>query len=438
MPSPPTSSLPPLREPQTVSEARILEALDNLFAIYYPVHHGARGARAAPAPPSPVLCEAAVAAAKPFGHLSKRFADVTDSGYNSGYNSDDEEGEEGVEGDEDAGGLAAERLRADEHERAFAVRWVTRFIAVGEEVPFESEEGRQGVLDQAAELLNVLLNPHETGEEEGRGDDGNDDNDHWFTRDFTFALSGKDDGRYRDYTPICVRVNDGLAGQKGADHTDVGLQTWGAAVVLCQMMCDDAARFGLTRAALGEEPRVVELGAGTGLVSLLLGMLLPRVGVERATIVATDYHPTVCENLRQNVVLNYGECPEGRTVLARKLDWADEKLSKDWPLAGDGKADLLIATDVVYAAEHARMLYGCASRLLTAEGTFWLVATVRQNGRFNGVDKTVEDVFCDEARPREPATGKRLTILESQNLDKRNGVGRGDETFYKMFRVGWA
>ncbi|KAJ9161341.1 Protein-lysine N-methyltransferase EFM2-like protein 2 [Coniochaeta hoffmannii] len=421
-PPPPTSSLPPLRQPESLTESRILGALDSLSSIY------------CPGIALPTTSSVLYTASEPF-KLSSRFVPDTDSGYNSGHTSaDDEEEDDDDNSPLSAGGPEAqlERLRADEHERAFAVRWVTRFIAVGDELPcFETEEGRQGALERAAEVLNALVNAPPDGE--GGGDRDEED---VFTRDFTFALPGGDDGRYRRYSPICVRVGDGLAGRRGEDHLDVGLQTWGAAIVLCQMMCDDAARFGLTRAELGGEPSIVELGAGTGLVSLVLGRLLPMLGVERPVVVATDYHPAVIANLEENVRLNYGDEEEGR-VDACKLDWAEEEVGKEWPL-GEEKADLLIATDVVYAAEHARMLCDCASRLLAARGVFWLLATVRQNGRFNGVDKTVEDVFGCDGRANDSETGKRLTILESQELEKRSGVGRGDETFYKLFRIGWA
>ncbi|QRW24969.1 methyltransferase domain protein [Rhizoctonia solani] len=52
--------------------------------------------------------------------------------------------------------------------------------------------------------------------------------------------------------------------------------------------------------------RVLELGAGTGLLSLLVGKLVERahstasIDSSNFTIVATDYHPAVLENLRAN------------------------------------------------------------------------------------------------------------------------------------------
>lgn len=420
-PLPPTSSLPSLRQRDTLSEAQLRSALDNLSAIYCPA--------------AAVLAQSALrgAASEPF-KLTTRLAPLTDSGYNSGYNSDNEDDDDD---DDDSGVADIDRLRADEHERAFATRWVTRLVAAGEELLcFASDEARQEALETAGDLLNALLcpPPHPDDAEGCRAGGGGDDDDLLFAREFTFALPRGSEAADRDCSPVSVRLNDGLAGRTGEDHLDVGLQTWGASIVLCQMMCHDAAAFGLGRAALGGHPRVVELGAGTGLVSLVLGQLLPRLGVECPVVVATDYHPAVIANLRENIALNRGTGGEG--VKACALDWGEAELDPEWPL-GEDKADVLVATDVVYAAEHATMLYHCASRLLAPEGVFWLLATVRQNGRFNGVDETVEAVFGAEGRARSAGAGRTLGILASENLEKRSGVGRGDETFYKLFRIGW-
>ena len=49
----------------------------------------------------------------------------------------------------------------------------------------------------------------------------------------------------------------------------------------------------------------MELGAGTGLVSLALARLLPQLGVHDAKVVATDYDDAVLENLRANITANF-------------------------------------------------------------------------------------------------------------------------------------
>ena len=415
-PLPPTSGLPSLRQIDGLTESQLLSALDNLFSIYCPV-----------SVPKLALYDAH----KPF-KLLDRLAPLPDSGYNSGYTSENEDGDEDGPIQEQS---ALERdlalLRADEFERTFATRWLEKFIScAAEEDPrpgcFSTDDSQQSAIERAAELLTTLLNPDygDGGQEEDGQDDG-------FCREFAFAVPKQNS--------ISVRLNDGLAG--AVDHTDVGLQTWGASIVLCRMLCDSPSRFGLTRERLGPSPNIVELGAGTGLVSLVLGQLLPRLGMEQPVVVATDYHPSVISNLRCNIAANFScpaapgtvACATSCPVQACALDWARAELESSWPL-GDAPADVIIATDVVYAPEHATMLYDCASRILAPGGTFWLLQTVRQNGRHGDVADTVEAVFNNQ---NSTDTAGALRILEAERLEKRYDVGRADETFYRLFRIGW-
>jgi len=373
-----------------------------------------------------------------------------DSGYNSavqsGYPSEDEDDNDCEEEEED-GGNELERLRADDFERGFATTWVKTLIRRVEE---EGEEGladstdevRQRVVESAAELLVALLNPpppqnHEDEHSQNQKDEAEDDDK--FTREFSFDVAFS----LPKESKITVRVNDGLAGR--GDHTDVGLQTWGASIVFCKMMCEDPGRFSLL---LSSAPKIVELGAGTGLVSLVLGQLLPRLpayDIANTRLVATDYHPAVIENLRENIAMNMNVLHDGAgsgmmpmmKVEASVLDWAHQT---SWPLGEGQQADILFATDVIYGHEHAKLLYECASRLLKPEGVFWLLQTVRQNGRFSAVADTVEEVFGGEGGGGDEnrlGQTQRLGIVERERLEKRSGVGRGDETFYKLFKIGW-
>jgi len=407
----PTSSLPPLRNLDGIAEAQLLSSLDNLFAIYHPV-----------AVPKSVVYKAS----KPFNLLNK-LVPLTDSGYNSGYTS---------ENDEDEGNSASELekhlalLRGDVLERSFTTRWLEKFItraAEDEDRPgcFASDESWHLAAEKAADLLTALLNP-EQDEEEDDGTDGT------FYRDFSFPVPGKES--------ISVRLNDGLAGTRADDHTDVGLQTWGASIVFCRMMCETPNRFGLSPTDLGSSPRIVELGAGTGLVSLVLGWLAPQLGFAQPLLVATDYHPSVIANLRCNIAANFPDLVAPGTVAcpvqAHLLDWARTDLDPDWPLGG-APADVLLATDVVYEPEHAEMLRDCAARLLAPHGMFWLLQTVRENGRFGSVADAVEAVFS-KSDAGALQTGPALKVLGNERLEKSDGVGRGDETYYRLFRIGWA
>ncbi|OTA86166.1 hypothetical protein M434DRAFT_58016, partial [Hypoxylon sp. CO27-5] len=297
-------------------------------------------------------------------------------------------------------------IRGDVFERNFAISWLTILIARAEELPFDDEDEREKVVDKASYVLSSFS---KSEEEEDEGDTG-------ITRDFSFELDLSATSN--------VRLND--APQNTTDHTDVGLQSWGASIVFSDMICASPARFGLTQATLGPSPRIVELGAGTGLVSLVLAKALPHLDVKNATLIATDYHSAVLTNLRSNIKLteaNVETCP---------LDWSAPVLEA--PL--DAPADLLVATDVIYAREHAMWLRDCATRMLGPEGIFWLLMTVRPNGRFEAVIDTVEAAF--QGTSPKTSDGRYLTILSMENVDKRRGIGRGDESGYKLFRIGWA
>lgn len=150
------------------------------------------------------------------------------------------------------------------------------------------------------------------------------------------------------------------------------------------MLCEDPRRFGFSTQTLCDSPNVVELGAGKGLVSLVLSQLLPRLGLGEPVVVASDYHPSVISNLRSNIAANSCDTVLACPAYACELDWAETGTHASWPL-GDKLANVLIATDVVYAPEHAALLRHCAYRTLAPDGVFWLLQTVRQNGRHGDI-----------------------------------------------------
>ncbi|KAJ4366110.1 hypothetical protein N0V83_007745 [Neocucurbitaria cava] len=272
------------------------------------------------------------------------------------------------------------------------------------------EEAKSQIVEDAAFILSSISGS------------SNDEGEEALTRDFTFSTSRGDS--------ISITLND--APLSGTDHTDVGLQSWGASIVLSSMICADPQRFNLASDSLPQQPTIIELGAGTGLVSLTLAKLLPEIGVERATFTATDYHSAVLENCKANVATNFpmtsGDQPPVDTMI---LDWSSP------PSSLQSTADLLIASDVVYAPEHAVWLRDCAAHLLTPSGTFWLMVTVRKTGKFEGIPETVEAAFVPELCPKD-GEGRVFGILERSCVEKRRGIGRGDETGYNLYRIGWA
>lgn len=381
---PPSSSLIPIRQLATSSEEDIITALKKLQTLYCPLR----------------LPAAISKPALKWQHISRV---STPSPVDSGYVSRDEQQ---YENDAAAAEEVTAALRADPFERNFTTRWLTSLIARVEEMGSD-EDVTASIIDDAAFILASFSDTTKDDEEEA------------LTRDFSFPTpSGK---------IVEVTLND--APLSGTDHTDVGLQSWGASIVLSSMMCTDPERFGLSKETLGDQPTIIELGAGTGLVSLTLAKLFPEIDVMDTSITATDYHPAVLENCNLNVSTNF---TSGKSsVTTSVLDWSKP------PAELKSTADMLIASDVIYAPEHASWLRDCAAHLLKPNGTFWLMATVRKTGKFEGIPETVESAFVPGLCPKD-ADGRMFRIMQKETVEKRRGIGRGDESGYNLYRIGWA
>ncbi|KAI0425246.1 putative methyltransferase-domain-containing protein [Xylaria sp. FL1042] len=400
-PLPPSSSLPAIRSLDNQPEVYILSALSDLYALYCPL-------------PTSLAFQTDPALKNPPA--------AADSGYASDNDEDDDKEEEGFE------------LRDDPYERAFAERWLTGFLGRAEELTcFESEDAQQLAIEKASCILASFFIQ----------DEEEDIKDTEITRDYRFTLklgsSEVDENEQGTKSEtICVQLTDGLAGTDNTDHTDVGLQSWGAAFIFTELMCAYPARFDFSRNTLGSSPRIVELGAGTGLVGIALGKILPHLGVSTPKIIATDFHPTVLVNLEANIAKNFpmisqGEDAMSPSIKAAPLDWESPDLYS--PL--DKQADILVATDVIYSHEHAVWLRDCAARMLKPDGVFWLMLTVRTTGKFEGISGTVHASFNGRDGFRNP-WGCVLTILDEERFARPSGIGRGDESEYRLFRIGWS
>ena len=118
-------------------------------------------------------------------------------------------------------------------------------------------------------------------------------------------------------------------------------QLWPSAEALARHLVERAGRL--------DGRRVLELGCGLGLPSLVAA----RLGA--ASVLATDFHPDNEPYLRRNVAIN------GLTNVAyRQLRWGD-------PPPGLA-AELVLASDVLYEAGSVEPLVGCVDALLAPGG----------------------------------------------------------------------
>ncbi|KAG1730690.1 S-adenosyl-L-methionine-dependent methyltransferase [Suillus paluster] len=404
----PTSFLPSLSILCTHTTASVKDALQDLKELYFP----------APAPPQRTLSINGVPALKQdisdTVHVPRRKRTGrlkhSDGVPDSGYASEEDEAE--LEGDleSEAEDLDVDILRADEFERDFAIKWLTGLIKRSdawihtlESATEQEEDVRLSVIEEAGRLLARFAGDDEQQEDA-------------LTRKFTFPFGAEGKA-------ITIELND--APLSPTDHTSVGLQSWASAIIFTERICADPARY--ISIPQGAAPlRVLELGAGTGLLSIATAQIFDRMEVD-AKIVATDYHSAVLHNLLRNVQTN------NVSVQIESLDW-----SRPPPLE---PYDIILAADVVYHPEHAKWIKICVEKALKKGGVFWLIIAMRSTGRHEGLWETVDDVFadgqCGFTRHEGCGGETKLAVVQKEDVGRRGGIGRADEVGYRLFEIRW-
>ena len=386
---PPTVNLPPLKSLSNYSLNEVLDALSNLRVLYFP---------------SPLVESLQLQkVSKPFAHFVCRNS-APDSGYASA-----EEGDDDTSSGFDGRNEALEILPTDELERAFAIKWLIGFTARSDtwisSVPETETEAYTCAVDEAVSLLALF-----TGSESEQA----------ITRTFSFPASGGQS--------VEVELSD--APLVSEDHTSVGLQSWASSIVLAERICANPGKFSLDPITHGRGLRLLELGAGTGLLSITVAKILAsrqdRTPGPPPIIVATDFHPDVLANLQRNVDDN----ADTQGLLVRNLDWSQPNLTS---VPFDSPFDVILAADVVYEPSHASWIANCVTKLLARPaGVLWMIIALRSGGRHEGLSSTVSEAFSFEGGSGRPS------ILGNETLQRMDGHGRADETGYELFKIGWA
>ncbi|KAJ3550875.1 hypothetical protein NM688_g4978 [Phlebia brevispora] len=327
-----------------------------------------------------------------------------------------------------------EKLRADKFERAYVVQWLTVLVSHPSQPAAEEADAVEweSLVQQAASLLADCAGAASAGKRcrtfifPGTGLSRNSS---CSPRHRTPEAGGPD--AVREDVPVHeVRVQIVDLPLDNQDYSSVGAQTWGGACLLADMIVASRheADFGLPlRPGRDQQDRIriLELGAGTGLVSLAAGKLLEARGVH-AEIVGTDFYAHVLENLRHNVEANFPRQPDGAKenspvdFSVQFLDWAAFPSSplRSGPAneteGAQGESlfirpfDVIYGADIIYELEHARWIKACVERLLRRPSSdiadsscvasdpaitprFHLVIPLRSTHMAEA--RTVEDVF---------------------------------------------
>ncbi|KAI0282786.1 hypothetical protein BGY98DRAFT_912070 [Russula aff. rugulosa BPL654] len=340
-----------------------------------------------------------------------------------------------------------ESIRVDAFEQTYAVRWLTALIAQKTTLHDDNDNdyikdhdhhdqnsaaNLELLVQSASALLAICAGAASAG-----------------TRMRMYAFCG-----------VRVQLTD-LALQND-DFGSVGAQTWGSACVLAEMIAEAPARFGLYGGATCPAAiRVLELGAGTGLVSLTIAKILETTtrtcgccgdnSRRRAEIVASDFYPPVLENLRLNIQRNFAsterdrdqdsdsEAPSGHnlSISAHFLNWekaTDPARALESPF--DVPFDEVFGADIVYELEHAAWINACLRQFLGLTGRFHLVIPLR--GGFTRESATIERVFprVDDMH-RVMEAGPTLCITQREDITCEEPDGKG-EVEYVHYTIQWA
>ncbi|TIB10555.1 hypothetical protein E3P89_02795 [Wallemia ichthyophaga] len=290
----------------------------------------------------------------------------------------------------------------DSFERKWSSNWLTRLIALSEEWLGEVEAGegdetteayreRERVVEMAAAALACVAGMSAAG-----------------PIDRTFNFIG------RDATPFEIVMHDNTVN----GHEDVGAQTWGAAVHLSRLVCRYPDHFGVR-----DGSRLLEVGAGTGLVGIACAQMASQLDYKRTQVVLSDYLSDIIANLRRNVQVNRTSTPTHVT----HLDWNSSDSE-----SALGTFDTMFGADVCYDLSHAYMLHNAAAQLLSKQGTFHVLIALRKT--HVGMKESVEDAFS--GRFIQP-DGDALCIDNTDLFDVEKGLGRADELGYARFEIKW-
>lgn len=336
--------------------------------------------------------------------------------------------------------------RADPTERSYALEWLMRLIE-SEMMWIEDTNMRRTAVDHAARILAGSTHALEDGD---------------LVRDFTFPMEEHGElppafaaGGSKSSIQVSIRdaslpPSDAHSIQGAVEAAAaVGVQTYASSIIMCDLLvrCPSAwyKRFG------GDLPtpfRVMELGAGTGIVGMVAAHVLSSLEAQDAVVHLTDYHEDVMTNLRYNV--EHRLCLPNNCVHVEcmPLDWrALHDIVCPQRASGTAVActppppqsySLLLVADPVYDPRHATWLVAAIMYLLAQPTTdpdarAHILLPVRTAGRLAGLYATINVALQEHG----PWQGYRLMPMRQTRLPRRPGLGRQDESEYIWTELAW-
>lgn len=340
-------------------------------------------------------------------------------------------------------------IRADIFERSYAIRWLTTLVARADQLHTGEDDGldAESVVGDAAGLLAICAGTASAGTR---------------SRVFSFDLTERVLPNAAD---IKIQLTD--LPLDNQDYTSLGAQTWGGACLMADLIVQSPSQFTIGAVPASRSLRVLELGAGTGLVGLAAGKVLEQQGTN-AQVIMTDFHSAVLENLRNNASANFpgiGTDCSSVEMSVHHLDWSQVASSYSQQLEApfDRAFDLILGADIIYELEHARWIKTCVEKLLRVppvEGLsvdalvssspplpnpeFHLVMPLRSTHAAES--KTVEEVFPSASSvrggaesPPEAGSVQRFLAITAREVMLCEDLARGggNEVEYVHFTITW-
>ena len=229
------------------------------------------------------------------------------------------------------------------------------------------------------------------------------------------------------------------------DYGSVGAQTWGGACIMAEMIVDHPRQFGLQQNhAECSTLRCLELGAGTGLVSITVTKMMHKSMNTKVEVVATDYYPSVLTNLERNIRSNFPDPLSASVrILARALDWSTFSSQTNHDPVFESPFDLILGADIIYESQHALWIKSCLTKLLRKPSsttpsdiipTFHLVFPLRATHIVES--NTIEQVFPFENHNRNGNTELVINHKEIIICDAESGR-EGEDVEYAYYKIGW-